>query len=102
MRKRRRRENPDVEIVELAGTLASGLATIFWTPRAGGLIGGGTALYSAMQGHRTRAIVGGVLSGLIFFSPEIGDLLDPPAAASQKKTLGAPVKQKVVRPRVVE
>lgn len=70
--KRRRRHNPTrVEWTEIAGGAAATFASLFWGPRAGGLIGGGTAVYSALEGHRTRGIIVGILSGLVFFSPEL-------------------------------
>lgn len=66
------RPNPTrEEWVEIAGGSAATLASLFWNTRAGGLIGGGTAVYSALRGHTTRGAILGVLSGLVFFSPEI-------------------------------
>lgn len=71
-RRRKRNLNPTrTEWVEITGGAAASLATLFISPRIGGLLGGGTAVYSALEGHRTRGIVVGIISALVFFSPEI-------------------------------
>jgi hypothetical protein len=71
-RRRRRKKNPtQTEWTEIAGGAAATLSSLFWSPRAGGLIGGGTAIYSAFQGHKQRAAIIGILSGIVFFSPEL-------------------------------